>query len=386
MPLGIDYTVGISIEGESLSGLGNAPLLLSISESCHQVVPTMEMQFLSDYDAVKRSPLYDGQRIGIAFHSERGGSEEEEMHFQLFNYKIVRGELNRAKVELSGVYQANDLLRARIESFEGPSTSVFSDIASRSGLGADVGQSNDEQVWIRPGVKGGRFLNDVANHAWGDESSFYSWGLTRTGVLVFHDVHEKMTKAVGGSADWHFQILLDDRQLLGNRDEKQVFFIDPIQSSEAGGMNNLFGYGMGFQYHDLNGELQKVETEKFDKTVPNVMLDNRDESYLLHDALPITCGNTHDNYHQAFYQNLRFKALYSSLLKVSTRYPRSVHLLDTVDVVIPDAGKTELDELHSGVYIVSAIKTTVDFESDTPLVTYTLVREGLTSDNVDTTY
>ena len=374
------YDVRVSIEGSGFTSIENQIISLKIIESCDNSCPSMELQFFSDGNVYSNSHLYDGQKIYVTFRNLETGIELDETRceFRIFNFSITSG-LNQAIVNVNAVLDTTDIFESKKESFIGTSSQVYSGIAERMGISSDVDPTNDSQVWIRPGIRGGDFLNEVANHAWNSENDFFAWGLRKEKELVLANIRQRMSREV----DWFFKKYISETRV--SREERDVLFSDFEISSKSGTMNNLFGYGQDlYSFSIEKGESSKVELGEFKlENRKRLQVNKEIAEYRNNDSMPIDCGNVHENYYRAYYQNLRYKSLYSTQLKCTTIRPRNVRLLDTCNVSIPFSPIKDHVSIYSGKYIISKIVTKVDFKRKNLAVNYYMVRESIDEEGGD---
>ena len=378
------YSLSVDLPDTDVN-IGSTLKYVQIVESCSRFCPYLRVAFLSDASIFQSPALYDGQRISVQVASRETGIEEESVEifpFRILDYTVEEYDAERFLVVLECYLDAPDIFEARRESFDGLSSEVFSAIAGRMGMVADVDITNDRQVWIRPGIRGGAFLNEVAKHSWVQESDFMTWCIRKEGELALKNMNSRLSR---DEADWDFRkVFLEN---VPPSEPKSVYIKSFGVKSLSGTMNNHFGYGLGMNTYSVEtGESERVETGEFDKRATNLMVNKEVATYRNYDMTPMSCGNTHANYHRAAYQNLRFQSIFSTEITCTTLHPRAVKLLDTCNLSLPLVQTTGYSSVYAGLYVVVKIATHVDLDTQQMSVNYSMVREGLGSDKVESLY
>ena len=376
------YNVSVLLDGENFNPSEGQLYSIRIIESCYTFAPTLKLEVLSNGSVLTDTPLYDGQKLNVSIASLETGIEGEEsieseqitVPFRLFNYTVVPFDPLNYKITLSAIMDVPDIFASRSESFHGTSSNVFQQMAERIGLTAVVDPTNDSQVWIRPGLRGGAFLSEVANHSWSNEGDFMVWALRKEGELALLNMNQKLKRT---DADWTFNKQVLDIGI-GSPDVNEVLYRDYEIRSTSGLQNQLFGYGMDVHTYVIeNGERVKIEMDELDRRNVNWNVNKELSTFRNHDSLPFDCGNTHQNYHKAKYQNLRAQSLFSLQVQCSSRHPRRVKLLDTVDLEIPIPSLGKKSNIYQGRYVVSKTVTHVNFKKKQMWVNYFIDKEGL---------
>ena len=132
---------------------------------------------------------------------------------------------------------APDFINSRIESVKGSSLEVFETMAKRSRMQLISDVSIDKQVWIRPGIRGNVWLNDVINHSWSSPESAFVYGVTRNRELLRYNLTERAAK----DPIWTF---VDGDNAANLEDSDNIVtYKYPKLYSQAGLLNTFFGYG-----------------------------------------------------------------------------------------------------------------------------------------------
>lgn len=363
------YSLDIRINGESISFSKNILVEINIIESTSQGLPTADITILNDGTLVEVDPLIDGATIDLALTmSSFGEADQQVMQFRLFTHEIAEvpdGYL----IAMHCVLDVQDLLQAKIESIEGSSFEIFNTIASRNSMKVILDSTTDKQVWIRPGIRGHVWLTEVANHAYGSESSVFINAVRRDKTLLFMDL------GVRGAREsiWQFQPKREIKNVALN--ENDILYKYSEFSNQSGFLNSIYGYGRSLSHFDtITGTLKENKPKSFVKRTNNLQVNNNREAPQRYDSLGYDAGNVHENYHLALAQNLRLKSLYSTSVKVISEFPRQANLMERATLNLFNETLRSTQQTYSGDYFISKIVTTLDQHGITTV--YTLLREG----------
>lgn len=371
MIIGDEFKVEFTIGGSEIDLFAKGFLRRAkIIEKVSAVVPTLELE-LGDLDSGEELPsLHDGMPVVLTIENIKD-STQHRIPFRVF-YSGADPDNNPAEVVITCYYDAPDLFKnAQFGYVDGRAHEVAKELASNSNLKFLGDPTADSQIWIRPGITGGQFLETVTQHAFKDEKSCYVSCVTRTGELRFFNLTSRKTKR----SEWLFtQRSSADAAPLNN----DVWYTNPVQKSNSGLLNRWRGYGVyASQYKLMTGKKEEVYVDKLDKSTSHLNMNKSMADPSRYISGPVDCGNTHENYFKAFVQNQQNFALYASDLQVDASAYKPITLLDRVDLIHPDDTQTALRQPMNGSYFVDAMVTVLT--SQEIRSRYNLTREGFTT-------
>jgi hypothetical protein len=346
-----------------------------IHESIHQSLPTVDLTLVTNDSLIERTPLTDGSQIDIRLKIEQTEDTEEVLILETLLWSHEAVEISDGiQLKMHCLLSAPDFLNGRIESVNGSSFDVFNLMAQRSRMTLISDPSVDKQVWIRPGIRGNVWLNDVINHSWASPRSAFIYAVTRQRELLRYNLDERASK----NPKWVFK---PELEFYGDVIENNVVrFKYPRFTSQSGYLNTFFGYGRDLSTFNVeSGEIQSHKPNSFVKRTNFMNLNSTRETSQKHQSLGVNNPlNVHGKYYDAYAQNMRIKSFYSSSVDVLSSYFRNVRLLDRVSLSLNNDNGTSKRQTYSGDYFVEKISTVVDTAQVTRR--FVLVREGINAD------
>jgi hypothetical protein len=345
---------------------------IQIYESASSKYPTGEMQFACGPHYVINNPPVDGTPILITMNDMQVQPPTGPQVFKMrvFNSKMMSSS-SAYMYDVSMRLDAPDLYIAKIKSYGNTSSSsAIAACAGDAGLSAECDASSDTQVWLRTNEKGIDFITDTAHHAWANKTSCFVTAILASGKLREYNV----TQRSGQGGQWLFVNKYAENY---NPASNEILFDDALVSFEtvSGTLNSIAGYGVDYGEYDLDGGFHELNVDLSwlpagaMSAARNMMGSQRSTT------CPYKSDNQHDNYNLAGAQNLIFKSLYSSLVKITTRYPRNAQLLDSV--TLEPHSLPLFDGIltpWAGAYFVSGVNTLIN--QTTVAKMYTLIRMG----------
>ncbi len=368
------YSLDIIVNGIQLSRSNTILQQVIIAESVHQALPTVDMTLVIDNNLLEQYPLTDGSKIDLQLTINQTGQEEtlrlETILWSYESYDIHEGKT----VNLHCVMSAPDFFESRIESINGSSFDVFNLMANRSRLQLISDSSIDKQIWIRPGIRGNIWLNEVINHSWSSPKSAFVYAVTRQRELLKYNLDERASK----SPKWTFR---PDREFGTDLSDTDVLYKYPKFSSQSGFFNTFFGYGKNlYSFNIETGEKDLNKAQNFTKRVNFMNYNSEREVPQRYGSLGFNNAlNVHENYFDAYAQNMRIKSLYSFRGEVLSSYFRDVRLLDRIALQLTDEPNNSRPSTNAGQYFVDKISTIIT-ETDVTRK-FSLVREGFNADS-----
>ncbi|NNK83729.1 MAG: hypothetical protein HKO92_11450 [Flavobacteriaceae bacterium] len=347
-----------------------------IHESVHQSLPTVDINIVNDTGLIEDNPLTDGSQIDIELTILQTENEEEQFRIETFLWSHEAVEVSEGiQLSLHCVLSASDFLEGRIESVNGSSFDVFSLMAERSRMTLIADPSVDKQVWIRAGIRGNIWLNDVINHSWASDRSAFIYAVTRNRELLKYNLDERASR----NPKWVFK---PEREYAGEElDDNVIKYKYPKFTSQSGFLNTFFGYGRRLSSFDIeSGDFENHQPKTFIKRTNFMNLNSDREVPQRYTSLGFNNNlNVHANYFNAYAQNMRIKSFYSINVSVLSNYFRAVRLLDRVSLSLNDESQNLKRTTYSGNYFVEKISTILDSTNVTRR--FDLIREGFNADS-----
>lgn len=366
------YELTLTVNNVTLTTSNTILENLVIYESVNQSLPTMDISLITDGNLVEVNRLEDGSKVDINLTIKQAGNETLKLETLLFSHEVL--PINEGyHIKMHCFMSAPDFLESRIESVSGSSLEVFRLLAERARMDLISDGSIDKQVWLRPGIRGNIWLNQVINHTWSSPDSCWVYAITRNRELLRYNLTERASK----SPTWSFRQKREDTEELSDNIST---FSYPKFKSESGFLNSFFGYGRGLSTFDIEkGDRLSNSPKFFKKRVDYMNLNTSREVSQGDDSQGYSnLLNVHENYFNAYPQNMRLKSFYSVSVEFLSAQFRNVRLLDRVDLQLVNEGDIKKSQsTYAGNYFVEKIVTIVN---PTEVVRrFHLIREGYNS-------
>jgi hypothetical protein len=330
---------------------------IEIFESAAAKYPTGQMSFACSYHHVLDNPPVDGTTVYITLNDTQ---MDPPTGPQLFKMRVFNSQMfssaSTFMYNLSMRLDAPDLYVAKIKSYGNTSSSsAIAACAGDAGLGAECDASADAQVWLRTNEKGIDFITDTAHHAWANSTSCFVTAILADGRLREYNVTQRSD--LGGQ--WTF---VNKYKQFYNPGPTEILYddINCVFETLSGTLNSVGGYGVDYGEYDLDGGFHELHVDLSWLKAGAMMAAKNMMGNQRSTTCPYKSDNQHSNYNLAGAQNLTFKSLYSSLVKIVSRYPRNAHLLDSVTLEphsLPLADN--LIAPWAGSYFVSGVTTKI---------------------------
>lgn len=368
------YSAELAINNVKLDPTRNSLENITIIESIWQALPSVQISLINDGSLVEINPLIDGSQIDLSLTIVNSGIEENITMETLLWSHTIEPYSEGFRIVMNCFLSAPDFIEGRIESINGSSFDVFNLMANRSRMQLIADPSIDKQVWIRPGIRGNIWLNDVINRSWSSPDSAFIYAVTRNRELLRYNLSERASR----NPTWVFS---PERE----RNEKEipenkVLYKYPRFNSQSGILNSMFGYGRNLSSFNIETGANEINKPKSFVKRTNVMnLNQKREVPQKYDSLGFNNPlNVHENYFNAYAQNMRLKSFYSSSVELLSDFVKPVRILDRVTLQLYNESEMQSQLTYAGNYFVKNITTMFDPTNVTRR--FTLVREGLNSD------
>lgn len=329
--------IEIKIDGKPLDG-ANLVSSLALLEGTACTAPSL-MMILNDNSQTltKELCLTDGNEILITVGKTPNDLKTITRQYRLFSVMQMAGQAG-PRLQVLGIYDAPKYTtESARDSYEGTSSAVLKQLAEKCKLDYDGPEdfngrgTVDNQVWLSVSKNRGAFVQqNVAPYAYVDEFSAMYAALTSLGVLKFRNLLD----VVATPMEEIKYVFLHNIGEGDTDSSKQVYRVDQSKErSDAGLMNSMANYG-STQIVDGPSGITQVEDKVDVKTSAPYLAINDQVAQTVGRAKisygPIDCGNVHDKYYRAEYQNKRQLALFSERVSILISEPTEVQLFDPV--------------------------------------------------------
>lgn len=327
--------IDILIDGKPIPTSPNMVSKIVMAEGNSAIAPSVNL-VLNDYvgNLEQSLCLTDGNSIIITAGISPSDVKTVTRQYRLFGMRqhaLAQGP----QIDLVAVYDAPNFISASArESYVGCSSEVLKSIAATCKLsytGPEYYNNKipiDKQTWLNVGKNRALFSQLVARHGIIDEHSCMATAVTSLGELRYRN----LTDCLNVDASTITRYFLHNAQQ-SSKDKVVYNVIQAMNRSNAGLSNTWQNYGSIRIDQKLSGvvdALAKVAVS----TKANFLPINDQVAKTIAPAkiayAALDCGNTHDLYQQAYYQNIRLMSLFSERMSILVYQPTDVQLFDTV--------------------------------------------------------
>ncbi len=232
------------------------------------------------------------------------------------------------------------------------SSDAIKQIASLCSMKSYVDPTNDQMVWLPMKRTYSKWAQEIASAAYYNDKSGFALGVRFDGSLIFRNV----TALQFSSAVPHFE----GGFAAGEESQGKIPLLSYKRVVISGFNNMQGGYHGSTQSQTvvdstlttIFGEVSKVRATQFLHMATDVKSTLSSNQYM--NQTMIDCGNVHDHYAQAQYQNMRVNQLFSSRFDVVTNIQTKYDLFDRVGVkvygIAVDGSPPKVDKDISGYY------------------------------------
>jgi hypothetical protein len=378
--------VDIKIDGGDVPTSANFFSGLLLVENAATLFPTAEF-YLGDSSGFlsREKALTEANSIVVTVGKSPKDVRTVTRQYRLFK-PVSKDQANNPSIKAICIYDAPKFIsESTHKSYRGLSSEVLRQIANDCRLGYSGPEEfngktpKDRQLWMSVSKNLASFVKDVAKHGFIDNHSAMAVALTSLGELRYRNVMDVIETPID-SIKHSFLHNVPTSSFDKDRIYYQVRQVR--DRSNAGLMNNWQNYGSTLIVPSLTGvnkRLEKVDVlttagflpinDQVSKTIGRAKVD-----YGLLD-----CGNTHANYSQALYQNLRQLGLFSESLSILTYDVTDVQLFDVVIYRQADAVMS-LPAKNSDIYLVVGksvyVKAGISYAERIELARMSLTIEG----------
>ena len=327
-------------------------IMFKIIEETGNVLPTFDLAFITQDERVI-GLLNEGTDLNLSYGRSREDLTNTPLSVMSLKFKS-QGQDKRV-VRAKGLYSAIEYLndsKLFISDFKSgvevikDKASVFFDTSDEEYFNIET--STDSQRWIQCNQSDKKFLQEVWLHSH-VPNSFLACGISMDGRFILKDM-----KKEAGNFKWRFV-----PHAPANRNDIR-YDSDFGVSSNGGFINSWTGYGNEqFTYNGITGFQSSVTSEIEPILALTDSVPRRNTITKKHKQSLITTGNMHENYWNAYQNNINHLTQFSSIeYQLSfTGIFKDIKVLDLVSV--KDFAVTSLSgeaaEYHSGLYYVGKV-------------------------------
>jgi hypothetical protein len=222
------------------------------------ILPTIEFQIVDEGFMNETVPLEDACDIEVVLGKSEDDENPIEMIFTLDDYSIgVISDNRKAVVSISGHLKVNSLFDTKSRSFGGKnSVTILRQIANDSGLGFSNPRNvvtSDNMNWLQSHMDDYDFIRHVLRRAnIPNDALLFFANHSNKFVLtsLVSEIEKKEYKRAKFSIENFQRFVLDENDI-----DNTIWFGSYNQVNYSGYFNKRFGYGFGYSYYDLNGNV-----------------------------------------------------------------------------------------------------------------------------------
>lgn len=352
--------IDIKIDGNDLPTSPNIIGRVTMTEGAAAMSPAIEL-LLNDYTGhlSRQLALTDGNELLVTIGKTPNDVKTVARQYRVFGIRSITTSQGPA-MQIIGIYDAPGYLTGSVrESFKDSTGGVLREIAARCKLtyrgpeDFNGKKTADSQVWLNVAKSRAMFAFQTARHGYIDDTSAMYLALTSLGELRYvnlNDVIETPSEKIKR------QFLHNSVETAEESDIVSYVVASATTRSTAGLMNTWHNYGSTRIEHVLSGVNEEhskidVQTNGNYLAINDTVKKTVERSRV--DYSPIDCGNTHQQFERALYQNLKLIALFSEHVSLLTYEATDLQLLDVV-VYRQANADIKTPASNSDIYIVVA--------------------------------
>lgn len=350
--------VSLVIDSVEISGSPNAINTIFLSEGNGAAVPALKIILndpLSQFNSEKT--FSDGNLIELNIAKSPTDAQASPRKYRIYSTHYSNAYTGPL-VTIVGILDAPKYIAAaKREAFKGNSSEALAAVANDSGLTYDGPQNfngkvpKDQQTWLNVCKNRAMFVLETSRRGWIDEHSCMAAIVTSYGVLRYRNLSD----VINEKADKIKYAFLYNCVASSEEKQKKVYNVrETMDRSSSGFAAHWQNYGSKRVINKLDGTPDKVDQLQVITPGSYLSLNSevkKDVQKARFDYAPIDCGNTHDKFEHAVYQNIKLLALFSEKISVLVDVVTDVQLFDPV--IYRQADINEQKQIKtSDIYIV----------------------------------
>lgn len=369
------FYLRVQVEDTDLDSMNATFNSVAITESIGQIAPAVK---ISLYDSTgtysHENSMVEGTKILIEMAKGPEGLDGVYYRgvYRLFGSKNSEGPfsghlwdlvflLNIPKYTIKSCTEVYSYGKNSIMSCE-----AMQQIASNSGLSYDKSSltyTNDKQRWLNIAQTRASFAEYISSRGYISDRSCTLHGVTANSILVYKDILQQSIEGKPKATFLHNTDKSSDIQ------ETPLYWVREAKSVNSAGLfNSWLNYGYKTIQQSLSGtpivtnKLDAVSTGKYFPINRDIKDDIDGESRIYYSNyfdsgsgdINDDANNIHANYHKSYYQNLRYRLLFSQSVQVLIEDQTLLQILDVVQFIQHDLlnGAYTINPRSSGKYII----------------------------------
>jgi hypothetical protein len=346
------FSASVKINGRDMPANASLVPELYICTNAMSTVPTLDLMLRDPSSELMGSFSY-GDAIPIEVKLSRADEDGEVIPFRLIAAPdIMPGGGGGTVLNLACVYDSMKWWRGLVTggAKAGTASEAIKTIAQDCELKIEADTTNDSMSWLGNRMTNARFAHFISDNSWFNEESCMMLGLGEDGLLQFVDLTRRLDK----TPEVCFYYLHPQEE--GSK--KTAFNVVSLMVQSRSGMNNVrSGYGAVMVHEQLDGTA--TEYSNVTATRQSNVLDMNKEikdqlGSVLRRTLPFDCGNMHENWGRARYQNERLRGLYSTGVDIQVETATGLKLFQLVELKVGETLTQDQNLNLSGYYFVMA--------------------------------
>ena len=368
----------------SINGVDVEPLTIeniTIREWIFDKLPRLELSFVDAGRFVDQYPLQDNDEIKITLNNFNDEDPVIEAKFDLQDYVIKnmgRSQRSQVSIEITGLLKTDEFtfpLKSR--AFKGKNSSEVCDkISQEAGLKFESRVTPaDSMNWLQINSSNIDMLSHVTQRAYVKKDDMTFIYVDRDGTLVYTSLNTETGKEDVKLAKFNLEksslnsalFTSDALEKIKKNDAEQyksktdiVYFNNFFYNNVAGTFNKKNSYGYRFFYNDMDVSKKKILDFDEHPLSDNSLKEKDNIGKIVSNKINgfLDTDNVFEHYFTSLGQNEYIRDnFFSSCLVIYTGPRNTLKLFDKVNVELPTTSpiESDLDEVHSGNYIVGGI-------------------------------
>ncbi len=309
---------------------------MTLAEGNGAYAPTMKLELDDPTSLLSRNyALNEANVIEIMIARTPNDTGIRSRKYRLFS-PARNNPTRNPMLLLVGLLDAPKYFSASLrESYRGTTDSVISTVAGKVGLDYiapdNSRQCNDNQTWLDVCTTRARFIHEVTRHGYMDDKSGMASAVTSYKELRYKNLVDTINTPPG-----QIEYVFSHNASHSSSDSGTLYIIKEAQDKSSSGMMSSWqNYGSTRQHNNIDG---KPRTKK----TADVQIPNGDSYMVINETVSeeidrsrveyaqIDCSNTHKNYQEAVYQNLRILGAFSEVVSLLVDVVTDVQLFDPI--------------------------------------------------------
>jgi hypothetical protein len=364
-PNGQQFYCELNIKGNQYNSLNINYLV--IREWVMSILPTIEIQFLDEGYLTEAAPLEDGEDIIVTLAKHEKDDKPLVLTFSMNDYEVgILGDNRKTIVTMTGILKVADMYTTKNRSFSRRnSASVLESIAQEAAIKFDNPNKvtpTDNMIWYQSSISNFAFIKHVLKRSFipDDLPLFYA---TTDNKFIFTSLISELNKQEAKLTKFsveNFEMNVKD----DSDKDKTIWFNSYDIVNYSGFYNKQFGYGVKYDYYDLDRGREVVYskiTKKTDLSFRNKEFVNPDKPTPVFNRISgdlITANVYGSDYFEAYVKNkFLLHNFFAMGMILNINALDEVKLMDKLHVDVPSQmAENQTNEVLSGEYLVAGVQ------------------------------